>query len=455
MPDWPVPQPSGPDDPSPQGAAYEGSFGYPGEPGGYPEDGSLAGFTYPASRGQAPQIVTGDDDDGERGWGTSDLQPPFLQGGSPYGDPPPPPGRGRAGWRGVPQGRTRLILVCAAVVAVVAGALTAGFALRPHASAGAQAAHPRTARPSAAAAAPAALPPAISLAAARQVLASYITRNNTANTTRSDTGLAAIEGDSALRLDEGGYQFENGQVANGTASGAYSPITDEQPSFCIPRLASTAWPKWFVTEGTWAGQIPGSGFRPVHEYDVFAQARPGAAWLVVSEPDITGAVPAISTSAGGYATALSPAAMNGLRVIPSSLPQATVAALNGNFATQTVTGLTSPQDQKDESFWSKELPAGADVTVTRSVGSDPLYALRLQDGGALVFYAARATLTLTGPALRPMAVEIPGYYSPSHPVTAASVPYEEEFAAVDPARPGTAVTAPNVVAQLSGIAARG
>ena len=188
MPDWPVPQPSGPDDPSPQGAAYQGSFGYPGQPGGgYPEDGSLAGFTYPAPGGQTPQIVTGDQPGGERGWDTGDLQPSFLQG-SPYGEPPPPPWRGRAGRRGVPQGRTRLILVCAAVAAVVAGALTAGVALRPHASAGARAAHPRTARASAAAAAPAALPPAISLTAARQVLASYITRNNTANTTRSDTG---------------------------------------------------------------------------------------------------------------------------------------------------------------------------------------------------------------------------------------------------------------------------
>ena len=187
---------------------------------------------------------------------------------------------------------------------------------------------------------------------------------------------------------------------------------------------------------------------------MFAQARPGAAWLVVNEPDITGAAPAISTSAGGYATALSPAAMNGLSVIPSSLPQATVATLDGNSATQTVTGLASPQDQKDESFWSKELPAGADVTVTRSVASDPLYALRLQDGGALVFYAARATLTLTGPVGQAMGVEIPGYYSPSRPVTSASVPYEEEFAAVDPARPGTGVTAPTVAAQLSGIAGR-
>jgi hypothetical protein len=113
-----------------------------------------------------------------------------------------------------------------------------------------------------------------------------------------------------------------------------------------------------------------------------------------------------------------------------------------------VTGLQAPADQKDQAFWAARLPRGARDTDRHQVTQEGIYALRTQGGGALVFYSLSATLTLTAPPGQPMALQIPGYYSSGSPVTTATVPYADQFAAyIGP--PGS--PAAEVLAESSGV----
>lgn len=408
------------DEPGP--AAYTGG-GY-GQPGDWPA-GSYAGGPEP-----------GPEWDGEPGSYAAGQSPGMFL---------PPDSFGRGGRARPRVHRTaRLLLAAVAVITVVAGIVAAGFALRPHA-AGAPAAASRAGSRTPPATA---VPPAITPAAARQVLGTYVTANNTANQARSTRRLAQIEGGSSYRLDAGGYQFE---TVSDPANTGYHPLAITSPVLYIPRLAAAAWPKWFVTEATWTAA--GAKVTPVREYDVFAEASLGGPWLNVDEPDLTGAAPDIATGPAGYASA-APADAAGLAVAPGGVAPVTAAHLAGGGPAGTaVTGLASTQDQKDQAFWRSQLPASMTVTVRHFVGGDGVYALRTQDGGALVFYSLGATLTLTPPPGQSMQLNIPGFYSPSDPVSsAAPVPYEDQFAAVVPPR-GQAGGV-SVVAQLSGIAAR-
>ena len=96
-----------------------------------------------------------------------------------------------------------------------------------------------------------------------------------------------------------------------------------------------------------------------------------------------------------------PAAGN-LAVPPAQLSQDTASWLGHGQPTAgfTTTGLSQLQDQHDQAFWraNAQLPASASITVQHTATTDPTFAPRTTDGGALVFYATNATLRITAPA---------------------------------------------------------
>ena len=95
------------------------------------------------------------------------------------------------------------------------------------------------------------------------------------------------------------------------------------------------------------------------------------------------------------------------------------------------------------------------ATDAHSAPAGQVFALRTTSGGALVFYATDAQLTLTpanGDAIG--GLNIPGYYSPatSAGLTSATVGYVEQFATYIPPAGNSDR---DVVADISSITSRG
>lgn len=349
----------------------------------------------------------------------------------------------RRGSSGRPPRRRTGLLAAAALLAAALAVTT--LIARPHGRpAPRPAAAARATRPASSPAA-AALTPAISRAAARQLLTRYIAANNSANQARSAAELAQIEGGSSYQLDAGGYEF---LTAADPANTRYQAFGFTPAAWYIPRLSG--YPRWFAVSGTWAG----TRSAPFRGYLLFAQSAPDGRWLQVLEPNLTGAAtaPVPVTDAAGYAAATSPGSGGGLATAPGSLPAATAARLDGGTAAS-VTGLQPLADQQDQAFWAARVPRGAGDTDRHAATPYGVYALRTAGGGVLVFYSLAATLTIVPPPGQPVALKIPGYYSPAEPVTtAAAIPYADQFAAW--AGPRGAQAGIRVIAETSGIAAR-
>ena len=426
-------------DPPDQRYPWPGPDG-PGRTDGSDPDGYLPGAAF--GSGSPPLDVTA-------------VQPrpypygpgrPLQEGSEPPTAPRPvPAGLGRR------PGRRRLPrrgLLAAAVVLLVAAVGVTALATRSHNRPAPRAAAATGSVPPSAgkmASRPAATAPAaVTMAAARQVLAAYVAGNNAANQARSDTMLGRIEGGSSYRLDAGGYRF---LTATDPANTGYQTFSYTATAYYLPRLAS--YPRWFATYGTWSG----TRSAPYHGFLIFTQAAPGGRWLEVLEPNLTAGLPAARPLVGadGTATALPAGSAAGLAAAPGSLPAATAARLDSAAAPVSVTGLQATADQKDQAYWAVRVPGGGGDTVRHSATPFGVYALRTQDGGALVFYSLTASLTLTAPGGRPMALQIPGYYSANSPVAAATVRYADQFAAYIAPSGGRAA---EVLAQNSGIAAR-
>jgi len=420
----------------------------PGEPDGAadprPEDylpGPASGAGQPwAGPGPAAPAGQAGDWPGEPGqWWPAGSEQETAPWPAPPGQARPPGGR-RPGRRG--------LLAAVAVLVFAAVAVTA-LAARPHGRPA-----PRAAAATGTALPPpgkmasrpaAAVPPPVTMTAARQVLAAYIAGNNAANQARSAARLGRIEGGSSYQLDAGGYRF---LTAKDPANTGYQAFSFTAAAYYLPRLAS--YPRWFAVYGTWAG----TRSAPFRGFLVFAQAAPRARWLDVLEPYVTAGLPAAAmpqAGADGTATAVPAGSAAGLAAAPGSLPAATAARLDGAAAPVTMTGLQAPGDQKDQAFWAARVPRGAGDTDRHYATPYGVYALRTRDGGALVFYSLAAVLTLTAPPGQTMGLQIPGYYSRGTPVSTATVPYADQFAArIGPH--GSLATA-EVLAQASGIAA--
>ena len=120
-------------------------------------------------------------------------------------------------------------------------------------------------------------------------------------------------------------------------------------------------------------------------------------------------------------------------------------ALDGSAAAK-ITVPDNLQGQKDQAFWRSRLLQGSTDTDTHRQAPGAVYGLRTADGGALLFYAVTAQLTLAPPDGQSFQIGIPGYYSPASTQTSAVVGYIDQFATYDPPRSGS----PRIIADTSG-----
>jgi hypothetical protein len=293
---------------------------------------------------------------------------------------------------------------------------------------------------------PPALTPPISVSGARAVLASYTAANNTANARMSDALLATYETGTSYALDAGSYRQREAMRLG--AYPAYGPL---QSRFYIPREQAASYPHWFAVQVTNAiFTEPGTTRQPANvEYLVFTQSGPGARWLDAAEPYVPhGGTPAITLDSAGLATAVAPSA-TGLAVPAGQIATVTARSLDGHGPVPDPGGLTV---SAEAAYWRPRLPKGTAIATTQAAAGTAVCGLRTQGGGALLFYADAASLTMTAPRGRALHIAVPGFYDSDQSLATASLRFLEQFAAYDPPA-GTSAgrSGTRVVAEYSGI----
>jgi hypothetical protein len=290
----------------------------------------------------------------------------------------------------------------------------------------------------------------ITQAQAQQVLATYTSTNNVANAQASQSRLATVETGSSLAID-GGID----QVQHASGSAPFPPYGPANASYYIP-LESPGYPHWFAVQVQNAlASAPGQVINS--EYLVFTQAAPSAPWKDAIEPFIvSGATPPqVAIGPNGYAIAVT-ANDAGLALSPATASQATATALDlgaGDPATP-----ANLADQQALADLRREFPATSFETDRHFAATEASFGLRTVDGGALLFYAVAAQVTVTAQGNGTLPLNVPGFLSPGNPVARATLDFLEQFATYDPpgaAGHGPQGSAPSVVADYSGITSAG
>ena len=287
--------------------------------------------------------------------------------------------------------------------------------------------------------------PPLTLAAAEAALADYTAVNNGANAERSDSELALVETGGSDVIDAAAYAIQ--RAAGRSPFPAFAPVA---ATYYIPRSESVGGPRWFVVRVANAFAANPKKVTST-EYLLFTQSAPGGPWRNTVEPYLlTGAaVPQVAIGANGLATAVS-LTSGSLAVAPGQLAGLTAASLDGAGRTVSVPAPGDLADRSDRKFWQAKLPT-ATVTDTDAAAAGTAgqtFALRTSNGGALVFYADSAELTITSPPGSTLRLNVPSLYSATQALTSARLAYLDQFAAYDP--PATAGP-PTVIATYSGL----
>jgi hypothetical protein len=350
--------------------------------------------------------------------------------------------------------RRALVAACAAIALPAASAIAAcGSASGQHSSG------------------PAAAPSVITKQQAQQALSQYTATNNRSNQARDASLLATYEGGSSYQIDRGQYRWTK---VTDPANHAYTQISYLNPVFYIPQQLH--YPAWFAARVySQDAKKPQSGPAAQYQYLVFTRSSASAKWMAVLEPGVvsgSGSPPQVATDANGYAQTVTAADAQRLAAAPAKLPAMDVSYLNyGTYQQMTkqlqqarglkpkaqakpvtfANGQANLVDLHDESFWSKSMPQGSSQSVLHATTSDPVYALRTTDGGALVFYDLTADLTLGAPyggMMGMITIRVPGFLNGKEkPQASFSIHYGEQFAVYEP--PGRPAS-PRVVADNSG-----
>jgi hypothetical protein len=299
----------------------------------------------------------------------------------------------------------------------------------------------------------AAATPPLTLAQAQAAMAGYTTANNGANAQRSATLLATVETGSSYAIDQGMYRV---QRAAGTAP--YPAFGPARAVYYIPRNEPANRPRWFAVRVSNAfAKNPGKVVST--EFLLFTQATAGGPWLNTFEPYLVqGAnVPQIAVGPDGLASTVA-ATTGALTVAPDQIAAVTAAALDGapsgaGTVANSATAAAGLADHMDQQFWRNRLPAAAITDTHAAAPGAPVFGLRTTNGGALLFYADTARLTIAPPAGSMLRLTIPGYYSPAMALQRAALSYTDQLAAFDPA--ATAGGSAQVIASYSGITGKG
>jgi hypothetical protein len=227
---------------------------------------------------------------------------------------------------------------------------------------------PSTASPTPAAAAP-------TLAQARAILSNYEKVNNEANSHLSDKLISSIETGPMLKGDLIDYK-----ITRAGDEPKIKSFTYRSPHFYIPRNAGTG---WFAVDAT-------SSSSGGNEFLVFAKTG-GTYKLATSAWRGKGRFPSIALDPDGSATAVSGAATPRVAASHSQFLTTTAAGLRGSgFAA----GVSTTQLGKAWYNNVAKIKAGGSWLggTNWKPRTDPVYALKTTDGGALVWYTATQSL---------------------------------------------------------------
>jgi hypothetical protein len=225
--------------------------------------------------------------------------------------------------------------------------------------------------------------PQVTQAEAAAQLAAFTGVNNKANAARDDKLLATYEDGPSLVEDKAG--FASSRLLNAKKTTTHN-LTYVDNSFFIPMVS--AYPRWFMTKGhvQVTGSAPDKGWR----YLLFRQASAGAPWMLTlsaSSEDNDTDHPAIQVGADGLGTLAAPEASD------LTLAPAKVTALYAQRLTGGALGRFSGFDSWVSWAVREKASTASKVTFTASAAEEyPIYSIRTQDGGALVF----TTVNLAG-----------------------------------------------------------
>jgi hypothetical protein len=295
--------------------------------------------------------------------------------------------------------------------------------------------------------------PPLTLTQAQRVMAGYTTANNGANAQRSSALLGTVETGSSFAIDAGLYRVQ--RAAGAAPYPAFSPA---KSVYYIPRTEPAGGPRWFAVQVSNAF-IRNPGKVVSTEFVLFTQNTPGGPWRNTFEPYLVpgATVPQISVGPDGLASAVVPVT-GALTVAPDQIAAVTAAALDGapsgaGTVANPAGAAAGLADHLDQRFWRTRLPAAAITDAHAAAPGMPVFGLLTSDGGALLFYADTARLTLAPPAGSLLRLTVPGYYSPATALQQAALSYTDQLAAYDP--PATAGGSPRVIATYSGITGKG
>jgi hypothetical protein len=224
--------------------------------------------------------------------------------------------------------------------------------------------------------------PAVSAQASARILATYVRRYNRAVTEGDakewrDVGTDALgaTAEAALRLG-GGRPPQTGAISL------------RNPVMYVPRLRGV--PRWFAVA---ALERRGGAERPV--FAVFVQKSAKTGWRLSNRVYFQGRPPRIATDEQGYAIAVDPAAAT-LATRPEALPAEHAAYLDRGDDRSIMPGTTGRDWRAAEARQARQLRAHEVAAAGRSAPTGyPVYALRTDDGGAIVTYSLRRTTTYT------------------------------------------------------------
>ncbi|GGV09342.1 hypothetical protein GCM10010182_31070 [Actinomadura cremea] len=224
-------------------------------------------------------------------------------------------------------------------------------------------------------------PPALSRAQAEQVLKSYTAAADGAGQKLNLRALTAIQSDPQLTMDAAMFRKYR-------ALRQRAPKLDlAKSTFLIPRMEGH--PRWFVVG---AGGGKGAGARP-HAM-LFTQEKAGGPWLLSADPAPgDGALSQVKLDDEGFAEPVAPDS-GGLPVAPARLPQAHAALMtDGPDASGAAALADGPTTGRAYQALRKvtESLAGQGVRLSSSFAPAAyrVHALRMKDGGALVWYAIK------------------------------------------------------------------
>lgn len=232
--------------------------------------------------------------------------------------------------------------------------------------------------------------PAATRPAAAKALSKFVRQTNEANTELATGPAAAVETGALGVIDAAGITGRH--AADPKGDPASPPLKLSDTRLLIPRMAG--WPKWFVVDT--------------------AQNRDSRRWLLVFTHDSAAApwqasylaaldasrVPALATGPNGGPIPV-PAGAGGLAVAPGRLSARYAGYLQDGdrgkplFAAGTYTSGVRDRRRTGYVPTSELIPQFADEAADER--RFPPVALRLRDGGALVFFAAQYQLKETAP----------------------------------------------------------